>query len=220
MSSEKGGGTDLAEPFPYLASNDVGAARGNGKAGDAGGTAPLWFGNGQFGPEDRERKALERGIQEGEARARAAFEAELAAARSAVTAAIEAFKRERESYFARIEPEVVQLALAIARKILHREAQMDPLLLVGMVHVALEKLDSGTRVRMRVHPSDIRHWNEYFAERAAGRPAAELVGDASLQRGECALETEIGNTQISLETQLKEIEQGFFDLLEQRPRMR
>src|SRR5581483_1012320 len=70
MSSEKGGGTDLAEPFPYLASNDVGAARGNGKAGDAGGTAPLWFGNGQFGPEDRERKALERGIQEGEARGR------------------------------------------------------------------------------------------------------------------------------------------------------
>ena len=34
------------------------------------------------------------------------------------------------------------------------------------------------------------------------------------------METEIGSTIISLETQLKEIEQGFFDLLEQRPRVR
>jgi flagellar assembly protein FliH len=220
MSSERNAAADLAEPFPYVPSSEAGAARENGKTRDDAGTAPFWFGAGNHGTEERERRTLERGIQEGEARARAAFEAELAAARSAVAAAIEAFKRERESYFAGIEPEVVQLALAIARKILHREAQMDPLLLTGMVHVALEKLDSGTQVRMRVHPSDIRHWTEYFSERAEGRPAAELVGDGSLRQGECALETEIGSTQISLETQLKEIEQGFFDLLEQRPRMR
>ena len=50
--------------------------------------------------------------------------------------------------------------------------------------------------------------------------APELIGDAALKPGECLLETEVGSTQISLETQLKEIEQGFFDLLEQRPRGR
>jgi len=34
------------------------------------------------------------------------------------------------------------------------------------------------------------------------------------------LETELGSTHLSLDTQLKEIEQGFMDLLEQRPRVR
>jgi flagellar assembly protein FliH len=51
----------------------------------------------------------------------------------------------------------------------------------------------------------------------ATQGSPELVGNPGLKRGECALETEVGSTQICLETQLKEIEQGFFDLLDQRP---
>jgi flagellar assembly protein FliH len=44
------------------------------------------------------------------------------------------------------------------------------------------------------------------------------MGDATLGPGRCMLETELGSTDLTLETQLKEIEQGFFDLLAQRPR--
>ena len=56
------------------------------------------------------------------------------------------FTRDRASYFQKVEGEVVQLALGIARKILHREAQLDPLLLAGIVRVALEKIDGATGV--------------------------------------------------------------------------
>jgi len=73
---------------------------------------------------------------------------------------------------------------------------------------------------MRVHPGDIHSWNECFSQMDGTQRVPELVGDAALQHGECAIETEIGSTVISLDTQLKEIEQGFFDLLEQRPRAR
>ena len=51
----------------------------------------------------------------------------------------------------------------------------------------------------------------------SGAAAPELAGDAQLKRGECALETEMGHTPVSLDAHLKEIEQGFLDLLEQRP---
>ncbi|HTP69324.1 MAG TPA: FliH/SctL family protein [Dongiaceae bacterium] len=169
--------------------------------------------------EKREKEAHQRGLHEGENRARVACEAGIAALRLHIQAAVEAFQNEREDYFHRIEPEVVQLALAIARKILHREAQIDPLLLTALVHVALEKLDAGARVRLRVHPADTHSWNEFFAQ-TNGTQSLELLGDATLPHGECLLETEVGSTQISLDTQLKEIEQGFFDLLEQRPRVR
>jgi flagellar assembly protein FliH len=43
------------------------------------------------------------------------------------------------------------------------------------------------------------------------------MGDPSLGLGHCTLETELGSTDLTLESQLKEIEQGFFDLLAQRP---
>jgi flagellar assembly protein FliH len=218
MSSDPADGAALdsqAEPFFYVPV---------GEGGNGGSNAPLaWNVEGSPGrpsPEQRAREAVERGLVEGEARAHAAYEKELTAAKAAISSALEKFKVERDSYFALIEPEVVQLALAIARKILHREAQIDPLLLAGMVHVALEKADSATRVRLRANPRDIHFWNEYFAQAGAVKTAPELIGDAALQPGECALETEIGSTQISLETHLKEIEQGFFDLLEQRPRVR
>jgi flagellar assembly protein FliH len=205
-----------SEPFLYIATN----GEGNGGGDDS---AVAWNVQGaapKVDHEQREKEAYDRGLKEGEVRARAAFEPELLAAKSGIAAAIEKFKTEREAYFNRIEPEVVQLALAIARKILHREAQMEPLLLEGMVHVALEKIDAGTRVRLWAHPADIHFWNEHFSQPGGLKPAPELIGDPALKRGECTLETEVGSTQISLDTQLKEIEQGFFDLLEQRPRVR
>jgi flagellar assembly protein FliH len=217
MSSERMGTTlqGRTEPFTYLSIADNGDGAGSGPFDERG-----FNGSQQHLLEQREKQAFERGQKEGEARAAKAFEQNLIAARAAITRAVDEFKTQRDAYFSRVEPEVVQLALSIARKILHREAQMDPLLLTGMVHVALEKLDQGTRVRLRANPEEVHFWNRYFSESNALPIAPEIVGDTALQRGECALETEIGHTQISLETQLKEIEQGFFDLLEQRPQVR
>ena len=44
----------------------------------------------------------------------------------------------------------MQLALAIARKVLHREAQIDPNCLLGLVRDTLEKLQEETKMRLRV----------------------------------------------------------------------
>jgi flagellar assembly protein FliH len=205
------------EPFFYQPAEDDTSPQASG------GSAVQWAPQGVSAgrnTEAREKLAFEKGLQEGEARVAAAFEQKLAAIRASVSRTLEEFKAQRELYFNRVEPEIVQLALAIARKILHREAQMDPTLLTGIVRVALEKLDTGTRVRLKAHPEEIHFWKDYFSTNQSYQPNPELVGDAALQQGECMLEAEVGSTQISLETQLKEIEQGFFDLLDQRPRVR
>jgi len=116
-----------------------------------------------------------------------------------------------------VEGEVVQLSLAIARKILNREAFLDPMLLTGLVHVALEKMGQESKMRLRAHPSQIASWRDHFQKSFSGKTAPELIGDDSLDRTQCVLETELGSTEISLDGHLKEIEQGFFDLLAQRP---
>jgi flagellar assembly protein FliH len=111
----------------------------------------------------------------------------------------------------------VQLALAIARKILHRETQIDPNALAGIVRVTLEKLDSGTKVALHVHPLEAADWRHYFACRLETVPAPEVYEDASVGRGECRIETSLGSTEVGLESQLKEIETGLIDLLAERP---
>lgn len=164
------------------------------------------------------RQAYEKGLAEGEARARINYETALASLRGELNETLRQFAEQRESYFERVESEVVQLALSIARKVLHREAQIDPLLLTGIVRVALDSLNEGTHVRLRTNPQEVLLWRDHFSNTSGVASVPEILGDASLEAGRCVLETDLGSTTISLETQLKEIEQGFLDLLKHRPR--
>ena len=167
--------------------------------------------------EQREQQAWNKGVEAGRAERRAAYEQQVAKLREEILESLKQFSAEREVYFQRVEEQVVRLTLSIARKILHREAQVDPLLLAGILRVALEKIGANTNTRLRAHPDDIRFWREHFTHAHEEFPAPELLGDPEIQPGRCILETELGTTEIGLETQLQEIENGFLDLLAQRP---
>ena len=107
-------------------------------------------------------------------------------------------------------------ALAIAARVLHREAQVDGLLLAGAARVALERLADKSGVVLRAAEGDVAAWERMFADAgAAERP--EVLGDAGLGRGECVLETKMGTVELGVNEQLVEIERGFFDLLQHRP---
>jgi flagellar assembly protein FliH len=134
----------------------------------------------------------------------------------------EEFERERTRYFAAVEAQVVKLALAIAGRVLHREAKMDPLLLSAAVRVALEKVKDDSETRLRVPMAEGEGWKAAFhiepdgdAKNAAG--GVQVVGDGEMARGECVIETSVGTVELGIEAQLLEIEQGFFDLLRKRP---
>jgi flagellar assembly protein FliH len=107
--------------------------------------------------------------------------------------------------------------LAIARKILHREAQLDPLLLAAAVRVALEKISSATMIRLYVHPDHVQIWREFLDHQSDLREKPDVLGDATIVEGQCRIESSIGAADLSLEKQMTEIERGFFDLLAQRP---
>jgi flagellar assembly protein FliH len=193
-------------------------------ATDAAQAKQLWTAkSGALGSSDansaaqKEQQAWSKGLEAGKAETRSAFEQQTAKLRGELSKTIHDFATERDIYFQRVEEQVVRLTLAIARKILHREAQMDPLLLTGILRVALEKIGSSTNTRLRAHPSDIQVWRDYFAQTHENVSAPEMIGDPEMQPGRCILETEMGTTEIGLDTQLKEIEQGFLDLLTQRP---
>jgi len=157
------------------------------------------------------------GRQEGEAVAARNFEARLTEVREGVRAALQQFASERTAYYQQVETEVVRLALSIARKILHREAQVDPLLLAGMVKVALQKIEDGTKVVMRTSPQQVSEYRTYFAQHMESREIPEVLEDPNLGPNHCILQTSLGTTELGLEVQLKEIEQGLFDLMQRRP---
>ena len=171
--------------------------------------------------EERDRRRQAELFEQGRQAAQKQLSSELTAVvqkeRERVARALEEFAQERHNYYRRVEGEVVQLALAIARKILHREAQIDPQVLPAIVRVTLESLDAGTQVNLRVHPQDAPDWRHFFACQMGEMPSPEVHEDAAMERGECRIETSVGATDLGLASQLKEIETGLLDLLAERP---
>jgi flagellar assembly protein FliH len=130
--------------------------------------------------------------------------------------AVDEFRADTDRYLAQVEHEVVRLALAVAERILHRETQLDPLLLSGAVRVALGQLAESTEVRLRVPAAQKEMWSE-MVRLMPGLPIRpEVRGEDGLEAGEAVLETNLGAVDLGLCTQLGEIERGFFDQAEVR----
>jgi flagellar assembly protein FliH len=156
------------------------------------------------------------GAADAERRLRADYEQKLAAARAPLAKLISTFEEQKNDYFARVEAEVVQLALSIASKILHREAQVDPMLVAALVRMALEKMREGSAVLIRVGIGRAEYWRRYFAT-VSTSVKVEVAEDPQLGEHDCLVETELGSADFGLDSQLKEVEQGFLDLLALRP---
>jgi flagellar assembly protein FliH len=171
-------------------------------------------------PEDEvERRiqiARDSAIAEAEQRMRIEWEGVSKGAQEKVIEVLKQFERERGEYFRHVEAEVVQLALAISRKILQREAELDPTLLTALVRIALEQMQCGSMVRIRVAAGDADLWRR--CEDASGSSSRwEIVPDEALSLGDCVVETGVGSANFGLEAQLRSVEESFTQLLAHRP---
>jgi flagellar assembly protein FliH len=157
----------------------------------------------------------ERGLAEGRQIER---EAHVSASRAAeekrsqqAAQLIEKFAQERERYLQEAEKEVVKLALAVAARILRREAQMDPLLLTGAVRVALGQLGGSTEVRLGVPAGELEMWKDALALLPNLSVKPQVIAGDGMRLGDCVIDTALGSVDIGIRSQLGEIERGFFD---------
>lgn len=168
---------------------------------------------------DEKRRAFEAGREQGrqeghKAEREAQSGSQAATQRERVQQAaglVESFTQERDRYLQKVEHEVVNLALAVAARILRREAQMDPLLLTGAVRVALGQLSQSTQVRLRVPPAEFALWSEAIALLPSPALKPTVIAAEGMLLGDCVIETELGSVDLGIRSQLGEIERGFFD---------
>jgi flagellar assembly protein FliH len=106
-----------------------------------------------------------------------------------------------------LEPEIVELAFTIARRIVERELTINPDLVVDTVRTALLAIDQLIVVRVRVHPDDYDLVAQAWSSLAPGTKdaSAELVADPKVQQGGCIVDTTSGFVDAQHQTQLDEI---------------
>ena len=106
-------------------------------------------------------------------------------------------------FMRRAERDVVRLALAIARRILHRELDHDPDLLVTLARVAIDRLGEHVVATIHLNPED-------FAATAASRTsragqAVTVVADPAVPRGGCRVHSDVGVIDTGIDPQVREL---------------
>ncbi len=160
--------------------------------------------------EDELAAARREGYREGEAAARMACRKEVEEAAKQMAQAVRNALSEKARLRAEAEREVVQIALAIARKILRREVRIDPDVALGLVKAALETVSSREVRTVRTTPAMARHLADALPQ--LGLPeGVRVLADASLEPGGLIVETVRGEVDASLETQFEEISRGLLE---------
>jgi flagellar assembly protein FliH len=162
--------------------------------------------------EERSREARASGLREGEAAGRKSAAAELQPVINRLARAIDEIGSLRAKLRAEAEADLIQLALAIARRVLRRELAIDPEALHGLVLGALEKLSGQEVSRVRVHPGHVALVAECLRQNRASAKV-EVIADPSRDLGSVIFETPRGNLDASVDSQLQEIERGLADRL-------
>ena len=161
---------------------------------------------------EREQAALKAGFEKGRAAGEQEASTRLKLAIERFASGADQLATTRKQFRHDAETDVVKLALAIARRVLHREINADPSAVLGLVKAALEKVDSREVERIRVNPTDAPL---VVAQIRQLQPATqfEVVPDSRLERGAAIVETARGSLDASVETQLDEIERGLAERL-------
>lgn len=166
--------------------------------------------------ESARRQAHQQGWRDGEAEVSQRAAAQMDAERERTAAEMARSVAEMVEFRVRIrrqlEQDLVRLAIVIARRILHRELQVDPDALLGIVKAAVAKVDARELLGIHVAASDLERVRRHVT--GLGLPArVDLSGDASLPPGSVRLATQRGELDASVDTQLDEIDRGLSDLV-------
>ena len=102
----------------------------------------------------------------------------------------------------------VELALAIAEKIVYHEVSVNKEILLGVLKGALEKVIDPEKIKLRINKSDLQFINESEYQISGLTDTLKDVtieGDDTISRGGCVIETGFGSIDARIESQLQAV---------------
>ena len=152
-------------------------------------------------------EAFESGRAEGEQRARAELQPVLARINTSVAEVMGL----RADLRRRAERDVVQLALMIAKRILHRQLTVDEEALTAIARVAFERLSRSESYKITVHPRFASAVASVLPGGHASR--VQIEPDPDCAPGTFVIHSAEGTMDASIDAQLEEISRGLADRL-------
>lgn len=154
------------------------------------------------------KKGTDEGLAEGKRQAHSEYVDLMISARDLYVQGI----KERRKLIETTEPELARLSIQIAEKIIGLEVTTNSDVIMGVVKEALSDMKDREQVRIHVNPDDYHIVNNdrtSLMRMVEGLKDFDLTIDSKVTRGGCIIETNLGNIDARLETQLGTIQTAF-----------
>jgi flagellar biosynthesis/type III secretory pathway protein FliH len=174
------------------------------------------------GFSDGEKKGYEQGEHAGRESVQSQLDSLLQSVRQ-MLAELEGFRRQEVRT---LEKELVELTLAIARKVVGREVAARPDIVADLLRDAVRRLEHAGALKIRMNPADLERLSDVLPQllKDLGDPGrVTCEADASLSVGGCFIEGEAGDIDARIERRFHIVEEalkteGRVDADEQEPR--
>lgn len=163
--------------------------------------------------EDLQRyqeESYQRGLQDGKSLA----ERGLFNVFKSLRTAAEEMLQTREKLLRDSEDDLLQLSMAVARKIINREVAQDRQIVLRLVGLAIENLSEKDQLVIRVHPDDHALLTSGMKDQVSRDLAAVnfvFKPDPGVEIGSCQIETQRGTVDAGFEAQLDEVYRRLLD---------
>jgi flagellar assembly protein FliH len=155
-----------------------------------------------------EQEAYDKGFATGEKDGISAGEKKMQALGADLSAVIESVADFRKELVEQYETELLDLVLAICRKIIYCEISVNHQVIQETVRHILDDAPAGQPVTVRLHPKDMAAVEKLISSTevsATDMNRVSMVSDTSVSRGGCRLETPHGDMDATIETRLKNV---------------
>jgi flagellar assembly protein FliH len=155
-----------------------------------------------------EQEAYDKGFATGEKDGIRAGEKKMQALGADLSAVIESVAELRKELVEQYETELLDLVLAICRKIIYCEISVNHQVIQETVRHILDDAPAGQPVTVRLHPKDMAAVEKLISSAevsATDMNRVSMVSDTSVSRGGCRLETPHGDMDATIETRLKNV---------------
>ncbi len=152
-----------------------------------------------------------RGHQEGLEKSREEFVQLMEEAKNVYNQALNG----REALIKSATGEIARLALRVAERVIGHEVNINEDVVLHTIKQALEKIKARESVVVRCNPTDVEYVRmnrDVFERMVEGLKTFEVMADGKVERGGCILETNLGNVDARIQTQLAVLQQAFAEV--------
>jgi flagellar assembly protein FliH len=162
--------------------------------------------------EHIERKAYREGFSKGEKEGLASGTKKLEPVLRNFRQALMELEQIKKKLYEKAEKDAIELALAVAEKIVCREVSTRQDTVLNVIKAALSKVRDSEKIKIKINPTDLAYLKEPETPLTDFLPKSEnitLEGDENIHMGGCIIETGFGDIDARIDRQLQLVEEAF-----------